>query len=69
MKTKEIKPCNEPEFKEELTKLINRFSIKLGIEVPDYALSEYLITCLHTFNQYVILRKMHKYGNCTHGSQ
>ena len=37
------------EFKDELTKLINRHSLENDTNTPDFILAEYLIRCLDAF--------------------
>ena len=38
-------------FKKELTKLINMYSLELKSNTPDYILAEYLIKCLNNYNE------------------
>lgn len=44
------------DFKLELTKLLNKYSIEDGSNTPDYLLAEYLIDCIHVFNKTVLDR-------------
>lgn len=38
------------EFKQELTALINKYSLENGSDTPDFVLAEYLVECLRIFN-------------------
>jgi hypothetical protein len=51
-------------FTEELTTLINRYSLEaLGGDTPDYILAEYLTDCLRNFGGSVLARNQwHKKG-------
>lgn len=40
----------ENDFKQELTTLINKYSMENGSDTPDYILSQYLVKCLEAFN-------------------
>ena len=42
---------NEKLFKNELCDLINRYSLENESNVPDFILTEYLISCLKAFNK------------------
>lgn len=48
---------NESEFRQELEHLINRYSAENGSDTPDFLLAEYLVTQLHTWDQYVTRRE------------
>ena len=45
-------------FQEELTALINRYSLEINSDTPDYLLAEYLIDCLDVFNRAVHKRDL-----------
>ncbi|MFA5766440.1 MAG: hypothetical protein WC919_00765 [Candidatus Paceibacterota bacterium] len=45
----------EPTFQEELSQLINRYSLENGSNTPDFLLALYLQQCLSTFND--VMRK------------
>jgi hypothetical protein len=40
-------------FKEELTHLINRYSLENGSDTPDFMLAEYLVSCLNAYERAV----------------
>lgn len=42
---------NEKKFKEELTVLINKYSLENKSNTPDYILADYLMSCLNQFNK------------------
>jgi len=42
---------NNPEFKKELTFIINKYSLENDSDTPDFILAEYLISCLESFNK------------------
>ncbi len=42
---------NEKKFKEELTVLINKYSLENKSNTPDYILADYLMGCLNQFNK------------------
>lgn len=44
------------EFRQELEKLINKYSKENGSNTPDYILAEYLCDCLETFDRAVKFR-------------
>ncbi len=48
-------------FQKELAELINKHSLENGSNTPDFILAEYLLNCLHTFNQAIADR------NCWYG--
>lgn len=41
---------NQPEFRTELEKLINRSSMESGSNTPDFILAEYLVGCLAAYD-------------------
>lgn len=46
----EQKMEEELTFEQELSSLINKFSLERGSNTPDYILAEYLIQCLKAFD-------------------
>ena len=48
---------SEPTFLEELTSLINRYSMENGSNTPDFLLAEFLDCQLRTWDQYVTRRE------------
>lgn len=44
-------------FREELTAVINRFSMESGCNTPDFILAKYLANCLHAFDEAVKARE------------
>lgn len=44
-------------FEQELTTLINKFSIENGSGTPDYVIAHYLMGCLNTFESTVGFRE------------
>lgn len=49
---------NKNEFRIELEKLINRFSIENGSNTPDFILAEYLTQCLDNFEKTMLQREV-----------
>ena len=47
----------DDKFRQELTDLINRYSIESASNTPDYILAMYLHGCLHAFNEAVQQRE------------
>lgn len=43
--------CGEPSFRDELTRLINRYSRENGSDTPDFVLAQFLCVCLLSFDQ------------------
>lgn len=43
-------------FKDELTNLINRYSMENDSNTPDFVISEYLMNCLTDFNRALNIR-------------
>lgn len=39
------------DFQEELTSLINRYSLENGSNTPDFILAQYLVDCIGNFNK------------------
>lgn len=52
---------NKEEFKKELTSLINRYSMEIVSNTPDFILADYLVGCLDNFNINANAREMY-YG-------
>ena len=52
-------------FFQELEALINRHSLESPSNTPDFILSQYLMACLATWNQYVGMRE-HWHGRSVH---
>lgn len=48
---------HEGEFKDELTRLINRFSLENGSDTPDYVLAIFLNDCREAFDRVVKLNE------------
>lgn len=48
---------NREEFKKELERLINRFSMENGSNTPDFILADYLVGCLESYNETVKARE------------
>jgi len=46
------------EFEQELTKLLNKYSIENGCNTPDFILSKYIINCLKNFNVMINSREI-----------
>lgn len=46
------------EFREELRKLVNRYSVERDSATPDFILSEYLTKCLEAFDTACIARDL-----------
>jgi hypothetical protein len=55
--TPEKQQMNREDFKIELEKLINRFSLENGSDTPDFILAKYLWDCLYAFNHAVAWRE------------
>lgn len=51
-------PSNESQFRNELTNLINRYSMENGSNTPDFLLAEYLTVQLNTWDQFVGRREV-----------
>jgi len=46
------------EFEQELTALLNKYSIENGSNTPDFILCKYIINCLKNFNVITTSREM-----------
>lgn len=44
-------------FRQELTELINRYSLETVSDTPDFVLAQYLLECLGTYNRTIAQRK------------
>ena len=40
-------------FKEDLEELLNKYSMEVGSNTPDFILAEYMMDCYHSFNKAV----------------
>ena len=43
-------------FKDELTSLINKYSLENASNTPDFIIAQYLIECLQSYNLAIMLR-------------
>jgi hypothetical protein len=56
------------QFTQELTTLLNRYSLQNGSDTPDFLLANYLLGCLYALDATVAAREQW-YGRTTHGAQ
>ncbi len=49
---------NEKDFRVELQTLVNKYSVEVGSDTPDFLLAEYIVQQLNTWDQYVTRREM-----------
>lgn len=47
----------QADLKQELTSLLNRYSLENGSDTPDFILAQYLLRCLETFNHTIRARE------------
>lgn len=48
---------NKTEFRKELERLINKYSMENGSDTPDFILADYLVACLDAFDATVKARE------------
>lgn len=56
-----IHPGKRANFKKDLERLVNRYSLENESETPDFILAEYLVFCLENYNKTSVAKDAH-YG-------
>lgn len=52
----EVDTSIDPEFRNELKHLLNKYSVENASDTPDFILADYLISCLNSYNEVIKTR-------------